>query len=239
MPGWTLFGGAVILLTVGFVWLARASARSVRDALEVDVDGHRDPATAVLESDRLLAANVLASHGVLLAVLGAVVWLTAIPRPAVGVGPVAATEVAVGVGLGVVLAAGNEASARLADRVALDHDEQLRARLAPGTPTGWLSLLLVVLPLVAGAEELLFRGALVGGLAAGFGLPAWGLVVASSVLFGLGHGLQGPAGVVVTTGLGLVLGAAFVLTGSPVVVVILHYPVNVIAFTVNAGLPYL
>lgn len=238
MPAWSLFGGIVILLTVGFVWLARASARSVRDALESDErDGEPTrPAMAVLESDRLLAVNVLASHGLLLGGLGGLLWLTAVPPVAVGAIPVLVGDVAMGVGLGVTLAAGNEASARLADRVGLDHDELLRARLAPESPTGWLSLLIVVLPLVAAAEELLFRGALIGGLAVGFGLPVWGLVAASSALFGLGHGLQGQAGVVVTTGLGLALGAAFVVTGSLAVVVIAHYLVNAIEFGVNEGL---
>lgn len=236
MPAWTLFGGVVVALTVGFVWLARVSARSVRDALEGDaVDRLDDPAAAVLGSDRLLAANVVATHGLLLAVLAGLVWVAGVPGSALGVASVTADDIAAGIALGVVLAVGNEASARLADRVGLDHDERLRSRLAPDAPGGWLVLLLVVLPLVAAAEELLFRGALLGGIAAGFGLPMWGLVVASSVLFGLGHGLQGQAGVVVTAGLGLVLATAFVLTSSLAVVVIAHYLVNAIEFVVNEG----
>lgn len=238
MPDWAVFGGVTLLLTVGFVWLARASARSVRAVLETTEDAGtpRHPVADLLASDRLLLGNVLATQGLLLVALLAAAWVATVPPAALGVGPVTAGDVTAGVALGIVLAGGNEASARLADRVGLDHDERLRSLLAPDSPAGWLALLLVVLPLVAAAEELLFRGALVGGLAAGFGLPVWGLVVASSVLFGLGHGLQGQAGIVVTAGLGLALAAAFVLIGSLTVVVIAHYLVNVIEFVVNEGI---
>lgn len=237
MPAWSVFGGVVLLLTVGFVWLAHASARSVRGAIESDDFG--DPATAattdVLESDRLLLANVLASHGGLLVLLVVTIWLAAIPGGAVGVGAVTTGDIVAGIGIGLALSAGNEASARIADRVGIDYDERLRTMLAPDSTVGWITLLLVVLPLVAIAEELLFRGALVGGLAAGYGLPTWGLVVVSSVLFGFGHGLQGQAGVVVTAALGLGLAAAFVVTGSLTVVIIAHYLVNAIEFVVNEG----
>jgi membrane protease YdiL (CAAX protease family) len=89
------------------------------------------------------------------------------------------------------------------------------------------------LPLIAGFEEFLFRGVLVGALSTGFGLSPWALAVASSAAFALGHGAQGPAGVVVTGTLGFVLAAAFVLTGSLLVVVVAHYLVNALEFLVH------
>lgn len=235
MPQWTLFGVVAIALTAGFVLLARASARTLRAALDARDEPHAPPApaVAVLESDRLLVANVVATHGLLLSLLLATGWYTGVPPGAVGVAPVTIETVAIGAGLGVALAAGNEASARLAERVGLDRDERLRSLLAPDGAVGWAALLVVVLPLVAAAEELLFRGILIGGLEAGFGLPVWGLVAASSVAFGLGHGLQGQAGVAVTAGLGLVLATAFVVTGSLAVVVVAHYLVNAVEFVVH------
>jgi membrane protease YdiL (CAAX protease family) len=92
-----------------------------------------------------------------------------------------------------------------------------------------------VLPVVAGFEELLFRGVLVGALSVGFDVSPWLLAVASSVVFGLGHGAQGRLGVLVTTSLGLVLAAAFVLSGSLLLVVVAHYLVNALEFVVHEG----
>lgn len=237
MPLWRLFGAVSLALTAGFVLLARSSARAVRAALEArdDPGAPPQPALAALESDRLLVGNVLTTHGLLLVLVAGTVWYARVPLPALGVGVPTLRTVGLGLGLGVALAVGNEASARLADRAGLHRDERLRELLAPDDALGWAALLLVVLPLVAVAEELLFRGVLVGGFAAGFGLSAWGLAVVSSAAFGLGHGLQGEAGVVVTSALGLVLAGAFVLTGSLAVVVVAHYAVNALEFVVNEG----
>ncbi len=213
--------------------LARASARAIAATLAASDDPAGAEAVDRLGSSGLLAGNVLASHGLLALVLLGTAWYAGVPLAVMGIGPPSLEAVVFGTGLGLGLVVANEGGARLAARAGLGHDERLRALLAPDTPLGWLGLLLVVLPLGAAAEELLFRGALVGGLAAGFGLPVWGLAVVSSVLFGLGHGLQGPGGVVVTTGLGAVLAAAFVVTGSLAVVVVAHYLVNALEFVVN------
>lgn len=238
MPQWTLFGAVAVVLTLAFVWLARASARAIRAALEAPegIDAPRHQATAVLESDRLLVANVVTTHGLLLVALTSTAWYARVPLGPLGVGIPTGGTVALGVGLGLALAVANEASARVAERLGFERDERLRALLAPESAVGWAGLLLVVLPLVAAAEELLFRAVLVGGLAAGFGLSPWGLAVVSSAAFGLGHGLQGEAGVVVTTALGFVLAAAYVLTGSLAVVVVAHYLVNALEFGANEGL---
>ncbi len=235
MPAWTAFGAATVLLTGGFVLLARSSAATIQDALDAraDPDAPPHPAAPVLESDRLLIGNVLASHGLLLGVITGTVWATRVPGSTLGLGPETPGSVGLGVALGLGLALGNEGAARLADTAGFDRDERLRELLAPNGRAGWLGLLFVVLPLVAVAEELLFRAVLIGGLGAGFGLPVWLLVALSSVAFGLGHRLQGDAGVIVTTGLGLVLGGAYVLTGSLLTVVVAHYLVNALEFLLN------
>lgn len=235
MPDWHLFAGLAVAVSVAFVALARLSARAVRTALEAhrDPEAPPPPAVAALQSDRLVVANVAASHGLLLVLIAGGAWYARVPAAALGVAAPTPRTLAAGGGLGLALAAGNEISARLAERAGLPRDERLRGLLAPGSAAGWAGLLLVVLPLVATAEELLFRGALIGGLAAGFDLPVWGLAVGSSAAFGLGHVMQGRAGVAVTAGLGLVLAAGFVLTGSLAVVVIAHYVVNAAEFLVH------
>lgn len=237
MPDWSVFGAVSLVLTLGFVVLARSSARAVRAALDARDDpvAPPQPSLGVLESDRLLVGNVVASHGLLLALVVGTIWVTRVPLALIGLRPPNPELVVLGLGFGVGLAAANEASARLAERVGLDRDERLRELLAPDGPAGWVTLLVVVLPLVALAEELLFRGVLIGGLTSGFGFPVWALAVGSSLTFGLGHGLQGQAGIAVTAGLGFALAAGFVLTDSLTVVVVAHYVVNALEFVVNEG----
>ncbi len=226
-PAWTPFVVATGLLALVVVALARASA----DLLTGEEGPERIPT-------RVLVANVTVTQGVVGAVVVAAAWLAGVPRAALGVGPEAVGVGAVGTGvvLGASLFLASEAAARAVDESALVYAERLRERLAPTTPRGWVVLLVVVLPLVAGFEELLFRAALVGAPVAGLGVPAWLAALASSVLFGLAHGAQGRVGVVVTGALGLALAAAFVATGSLLVVVVAHYVVNAAEFVVHEGI---
>jgi membrane protease YdiL (CAAX protease family) len=115
-------------------------------------------------------------------------------------------------------------------------DESLRELLAPDTRLGWVVLLFVVLPIVAGFEEFLFRGALIGVVAVGFDVSPWLLAALSSVAFALGHGAQGPGGILVTGLLGFALAVTFVLTGSLLAVIVAHYLVNALEFVVHEGL---
>ena len=191
------------------------------------------PAGPETGSDLLLSAAL--SQALVGALLAGVAWYAEVPPDALGIGDPRGT-VLPGVALGAGLYLANEAGAAVADHLGVEADESLRELLAPESRTEWALLLLVVLPVVAGVEELLFRGALVGALAAGFPVSPWLLAVLSSVAFGLGHGLQGPGGVVVTGILGFALAAAFVLTGSLWVVVVAHYLVNALEFLVHEGL---
>jgi membrane protease YdiL (CAAX protease family) len=87
--------------------------------------------------------------------------------------------------------------------------------------------------MVDGIKKLLtitLTACLIGGLSAGFPVSPWLLVVLSSIAFGLGHGLQGPGGVLVTAVLGLGLGAAFVIAESLALVIVAHYVVNALEF---------
>jgi membrane protease YdiL (CAAX protease family) len=196
----------------------------------VHADQRRLPTMALL-------ANVAVSQGAFGFLLVAGAWFTGIPAAAFGVAAAlpSATSLGVGVALGVGLYVANEAGATVGKRLGVGADEGLREALAPTSAVGWAVLLLVVLPVIAGFEELLFRGILVGVFATGFGVSPWLLAVVSSVAFALGHGAQGPTGVVVTGVLGLVLAAAFVLSGSLVVVIVAHYLVNALEFVVHEG----
>ena len=206
----------------------------------------RTPAAETLHSrgpeptTGMLLANVAVSHGLLAALLLGGVWLADVPASALGVTPdplsTGLPAVAVGVAVGVAIALANTIAAGLAEALEADPSERLRELLAPETLRGWVLLLVVVLPAIAGFEELLFRAALVGGFAAGFGVSPWLLAVLSSVAFAAGHGAQGWLGVVVTGLLGFALAAAFVLTDSLLVVVVAHYVVNAVEFVAVEGL---
>ena len=157
------------------------------------------------------------------------------PASARGVGAAAFAPAVILAGLvgGVVLYVANEGGAAVGRRLGVEDTEAFRAALAPKTRRGCAILLLVVLPVVAGFEELLFRGALVGGLAAGFDVSPWLLAVLSSVAFALGHSAQGRVGMAVTGLLGFGLATLFVLTESLPAVVAAHYLVNALEFVVN------
>ncbi|MEP7028768.1 MAG: type II CAAX endopeptidase family protein [Candidatus Eisenbacteria bacterium] len=73
-------------------------------------------------------------------------------------------------------------------------------------------VLWVVLSISAGiCEEFVFRGYLLRQFAAWFGGP-WPGLIASSIVFGLGHAYQGLAPVLLITGLGMAFGAIALLT---------------------------
>ena len=205
----------------------------------VDASGDAETATRVDDVELTTPAlllNLATTQGVVAAIVLVAGWFLGIPADAFGVtaDSVAAlgAAAAIGAGFGLVLWMGNELSTRLADAVGATYDETVRGMLAPETATGWGGLLLVVLPVIAVAEELLFRAALIGVPAAGFDVSPWLLAVVSSLAFALGHGAQGRLGVVVTGVLGLALAAGYILTGSLFVVVVAHYVVNATEFLV-------
>ncbi len=220
-------------------------------ASEVDADpGHRTDSEPIEFGSGAMLVNVALSHGLFGGVIVAAAWYWAIPSDALGIGPgvpiggpvvgvypVAGVDaVALGIVAGIALYLANEAMAALADASGIEYSETLRELLAPESGRGWVVLLGGSLPIVAVVEELLFRAAAIGVVAAGFGLSPWALAVVSSIAFGFGHGAQGRAGVLVTAVLGFALAALFVATWSLLVVVVAHYVVNALEFVVHEGL---
>lgn len=78
-------------------------------------------------------------------------------------------------------------------------------------------------------EELLYRGFLIGYLAAFTGVA--GAVAASAVIFGVIHAYQGRIGVLKTGTIGLLMGLIYVFSGSIWPAIVLH-----VAFDVQGGL---
>lgn len=240
MPAWTAFAGFVGVVLTGLLALSHASADVLSSSTtESSADYPRTLSDRVVGSapppTASLLLNVVVSQGLFAALLVLGLWLADIPVASLGLAAAAVEPTALGggVALGVALHVVNTLGSRLGDRFGLGESAALREALSPDSPAGWAVLLFVALPLVAGFEELLFRGILVGALAAGFGVSPWFLAACSSVAFALGHGAQGRIGVVVTGFLGFVLAAAFVLTESLVTVVLAHYLVNALEFVVN------
>lgn len=242
MTDWTTFAGFAGVVLALLLLLAHASRTAVDGADAADpflpddvgaADDRSIPTAALL-------ANVALSQGLFGTLLLAGAWYSGVPASALGVsaGTTTAAAAATGAALGAALYVANELGAAAGERAGLSGSEALREALAPDSALGWTALLGVVLPVIAGFEELLFRGALIGALHAGFGVSPWALAVGSSVAFGLGHGAQGPVGVAVTGTLGFALAAAFVLTESLLVVVVAHYAVNALEFVVHEALGY-
>jgi len=247
VPQWAAFLGLTGFVLTAFLALARVSQSSVGETTIVRDLPYTDPGVGagvdrvrVRESaapglsTMLLLANVALTQGVFGVVIVSGAFYFEIPAAALGVVVPSslASTVAVGVGFGFVLWTASESLTRLADYWGVAYDEALRGMIAPESLGGWVVLLLVVLPLIAGVEELVFRAAIVGAVSVGFGTSPWALAVVSSVAFALGHGAQGPLGVVVTGLLGLALAVGFVLTGSLLVVVVAHYVVNAVELLV-------
>lgn len=251
MTAWAAFAGATGLVLTLLIVLARTSQRAVepstagRSENANEAAGRDGPAAAVGTggeddphslSSGLLLVNVAATQGLFGAVLVAAAWLAEVPAHALGLGRLGGFSVFVGVALGVALYVANEGMAAFADDIGIEYAEELRELLAPDSAAGWALLLVVVLPVIAGFEEVLFRAALIGAMSVGFAVSPWLLAVGSTVLFALGHGAQGTAGIVVTGALGFALAAAFILTESLLVVVVAHYLVNALEFVVHEGL---
>lgn len=188
---------------------------------------------------RGLLINVAFTQGLFLAIVVGAILYTGVPIDALGIAgsiDAATSELWIGLGAGLGLYVVSEGGSRLTRRVGIDHDEWLRESLAPSSRRGWVGLFVGVLPLIALFEELLFRAVLIGAFAAGFAVSPWLLAIASSILFAVGHGIQGTAGIVVTGVIGFALAALFIVTGSLLSVVVAHYVLNACEFAIHEGL---
>jgi membrane protease YdiL (CAAX protease family) len=98
----------------------------------------------------------------------------------------------------------------------IDWNGLLQAAGITGNLSNALLALLIVWTFAAFGEEFSYRGYLLSRAAAiggGSAAAHWAAVVAVSVLFGFGHYYKGPAGVLDSGVAGLILGAAYMLSG--------------------------
>jgi len=105
---------------------------------------------------------------------------------------------------------------------------RVRALVPHRSGWGWAFAALISASIV---EELVYRGLLIA-VGRALGLSVTVALVLSSVLFGLAHLYQGPAGMVGTGVLGYVLGYWLLVTGSLLLAVVLHLLVNTRALVV-------
>jgi uncharacterized protein len=104
---------------------------------------------------------------------------------------------------------------------------KLAQRIFPNAPVE--SAPYAALAVTAGVcEEFLYRGFAMAALARA-GLVPWAVVVVSSALFGLAHTYQGRSGVLATTLMGLLFGAARLGLESLLPVIVWHSTVDLIA----------
>lgn len=103
----------------------------------------------------------------------------------------------------------------------------LANRILPQAPLELVTFL--ALAVTAGlCEEFLYRGFAMAALARA-GLPTWGVVLLSSVLFGLAHLYQGRGGLVSTLVIGTVFGMARIAYDGLVPVMAWHFAVDAVA----------
>lgn len=90
------------------------------------------------------------------------------------------------------------------------------AEAITGSVRNALFALLIVWTFAAFGEEIVYRGYLLlraADLGKRSTMAYWMAMVAVSVLFGFGHYYKGPAGIIDSTAAGLILGAAYLLSG--------------------------
>ena len=222
--------GVVVLLAVVFsIQTARLIRREIAEGY---ASGHIDPHEAIGMSRRELYANAVLSQALMLALIWVGLVLSGVEIDTLGFPGDLELEIALvaGILVGFALAGVNELMERAFILFDLPFDDTLRRLLSPSTPGDWATLAGLVLPTVAVFEELLFRGVLISGLEAGLGISPWILALGSSVVFAIGHVLQGFGGLLAAFILGLLLAAVFILTESLAVVIIAHYLVNLLEF---------
>ncbi|MDR5656780.1 CPBP family intramembrane glutamic endopeptidase [Halodesulfurarchaeum sp. HSR-GB] len=217
-PAWSTFVVFAVLLTAAVAVLARRSAQLLDESIEV--------------GRVALYANLAATQALLLGAVWLLLTWTNVPVETLGVTD-RPTILAL-VALTVALVALNEGASNLT----ADTDNPLRALLTPERPLEWLVLAGIVLPVIVISEEVLFRGVLIGGLAAGTGIHPAVLIVGSGLLFGLAHTAQGRLGMLVASTLGVALGVAFWLSGSLWLVILAHYLVDLVEFLRHARFSY-
>ncbi|GGM26590.1 lysostaphin resistance A-like protein [Dactylosporangium sucinum] len=154
------------------------------------------------------------------------------PVAAVGwVGRAAGREIALGVALSIPVLVGTQALDLALRNAGLSGPPPSGTGLTPTPGSGGLLLAVVLVAVVAVAEETIFRGYLILRIAGVF-RSRWLAVLLSSVIFSVGHGYEGSAGVLTVAVTGLVFAAVYVWRRSLVAPVVMHFLLDFLAIVV-------
>jgi len=131
-------------------------------------------------------------------------------------------EAALGVGLFILLFGGTVLVESLLHSAGVPAPATLRPQFltARGPAELWLALTLVVV--VAAAEEIIFRGYLILRLSAVTRRPAVAALL-SAIIFSLGHGYEGAAGVITVGVMGLGLAVVYLWRRSLLAPIVMHF----------------
>ncbi|MFG2043749.1 CPBP family intramembrane glutamic endopeptidase [Dactylosporangium sp. NPDC048998] len=154
------------------------------------------------------------------------------PVAAVGwVGRAAGREVALGVVLAIPVLVGAQALNVALRAAGLSGPQPSGTGLLPSPGIGGLLLAVLLVVVVAVAEETIFRGYLILRIASVL-RSRWLAVLLSSVIFSVGHGYEGSAGVLTVGVTGLVFAAVYVWRGSLVAPMVMHFLLDFLAIVV-------
>lgn len=131
-------------------------------------------------------------------------------------------EVLVGVALFVALLVGSQLLAAALQSAGLSKPRTGSTGLLPSSNFGDLLLAVVLVAVVAVAEETIFRGYLILRFKSALQSRFWAVLL-STVVFAIGHGYEGGAGVLTVGVIGLFFALVYEWRGSLVAPIVMHF----------------
>lgn len=144
-------------------------------------------------------------------------------------------EVVLGVALFFPLLLGVQGLEALLRSVGLSGPAEPPPQLTPTLTLGNILLAVLLVAVVAVSEETIFRGYLILRFSRLLG-SRFGAVLLSAVIFAIGHGYEGTAGVITVLLTGVVLAVVYVWRQSLVAPIVLHFLVNLNALVLVPAL---
>lgn len=209
---------AILLLTLGLGWVTYQSNLLLKKF---------QPSFNLLLSPPELAVRLL-----LVGLCIFLAWLSGLPADQLGLivrQPI--RSIALGASIGVVIQLG----LYLVTWWAVNHygrqiySPTVVRNILPRHPIEWPLVCLAFIPAVT-MEELLFRTLWLGAFSGT--IPILGLVLGTSVIFGLMHQPQGLLGVILTGSINIVFCFLFIWTGELLIPLIAHYTLNILQLVV-------
>ncbi|MFF5228986.1 CPBP family intramembrane glutamic endopeptidase [Dactylosporangium sp. NPDC000521] len=180
----------------------------------------------------LLAAATIARDAGLVALVLLLLARARQPVAAIGwTGHKVWREVAWGVALTVPVLIGSQVLDAALRSAGLSGPRPSGAGLVPAPGIGQLLLAVALVAVVAVAEETVFRGYLILRIAGVLRSRGWAVLL-SSVIFSIGHGYEGSAGLLTVGATGVALAAVYVWRHSLVAPMVMHFLLDLLAIVV-------